>query len=141
MVRDTIKSPLWWSIGSVGVIAVSVVALSYWHHYQEQAVAQAGAMPVSAVTPLNGFAPTATDPWERALEFGWAAAVATQTAETEAEWRRVGDLWMQAIVELERVSQTSPQKVKTRARVQQYLANFEYAKSEQSKARLSEFEP
>jgi hypothetical protein len=140
MVRDTIKCPLWWSIGSVGVITVSVVALSYWQHHQEQAAAQTGGMPVGAVTPLNRFEPTATDPWARALDFGWAAAVATQTAETEADWRRVGDLWMQAIVELERVPPTSPQKVEAQAKVQQYLANFEYAKSEKTKARLSKLE-
>ena len=52
MVRDTIKSPLWWSIGSVGVIAVSVVTLSYWHHYQEQAVAQTGAIAGQGSYPL-----------------------------------------------------------------------------------------
>ena len=135
MVHETMRSPLVWSIGGVGLIAGGVVALSYWNHYQPRISAQQGAMPVESVTPSNPAEPTATDPLERAKAFGWEAAVAAQTAETEADWRRVGDLWLQAIAELGQVSQNSPQQAEAQAKIQEYLANFDYAEAEKAKTK------
>ena len=135
MVHETMKSSLLWSIGGVGLIAGGIVALSYWNQHRQDVVPEPVAMSVEAGTSTNGFIPTATDPWERAKEFGWEAAVATQTAASEADWRRTGDLWLQAIAELERVPQDSPQRAEAQAKIQEYLKNFDYAEAEKAKVR------
>lgn len=136
MVQESMKSSLLWSISGVGLVAGGVIALSYWSHGQTTA-SQDILAETTVVTATRGFSPTATVPWDRALEYGWEAAVATQTAATEAEWRRVGDLWLQAIAELERVPQDDLHRVEAQTKIQQYLANFDYAEAEKAKARTA----
>jgi hypothetical protein len=135
MVHESVKSPLLWSIGGVGLVAGGVIALSYWNHHQANAPTAPSAIPPVTAPAEDRFIPTATDPWERALEFGWEAAVAAQTAETELNWRRVGDLWLQAIAELEQVPPESPRRAEVPAKIEAYLANFDYAEGEKAKAR------
>jgi hypothetical protein len=135
MAHESIKSPLLWSIGGVGLVAGSVIAFSYWSHSQTILSTTPSAVTVASASSPEIFTPTATEPWERALEFGWEAAVATQTAATEMDWRRVGDLWLQAIAELDQVSPDSPRRAEAQAKIQQYLANFEYAEAAKNKAR------
>jgi hypothetical protein len=135
MANETMRSPLIWSIGGVGLVVGGLVALSYWRYYQPEFEAQPDAMPIEATAPVDRFEPLTTNPWDRAMEFGWEAAVAAQTAATEMEWRRVGDLWLQAIAELEQVPQDSPRRAEVQAKIQEYLVNFDHAESEKAKAR------
>ena len=135
MANQTMRSPLLWSIGIVGLIVGGAIALAYWN--QRQLISEPPEMPLTAEAAPAPFIPTATDPWERAKEFGWEAAVATQTAATEAQWRRVGDLWLQAIAELEQVPPDAGRQGEVRPKIQEYLANFEYAESEKAKARAN----
>ncbi len=137
MIHPSMKSPLILSIGGVGLVAGSIIALSYWNHHRQPSEMEAATIPQPSLTAPDVFIPTSTDPWERGQEFGWEAAVAAQTASSEADWRRVGDLWLQAIAELEQVSPDSPQRQEAQAKIQTYLANFEYAEGEKAKARAT----
>ena len=139
MIHPSMKSPLALSIGGVGLLAGSIVALSYWNQHRQSLAVEAPAVPAASLslTEPDRFIPSATDPWERGLEFGWEAAVAAQTASSEADWRRVGDLWLQAIAELEEITPDSPRRQEAQSKIQNYLANFDYAEGEKAKARAA----
>jgi hypothetical protein len=131
---DIKKSPILLSIGGVGLIAIGVIALAYWQ--------QQNGMPLSAAqsADANRFTPKAKDSWGRAIEFGWQAAVVTQTATTEADWQWVSELWTQAVDELEQIPGDSPQWVEAQAKLQEYKANLSYSQLARSQASVRELE-
>jgi hypothetical protein len=135
MAHETMKSSLWWSIGGVGLLVGGIVGLSYWSHHPQDSASQLAERTLSPGPSSSQLVSTAADPWERAMDFGWQAAVKTQTATTVTHWRQVEDLWLKAIAELEQVPQSAPQQPQVQAKIQEYLANFDYATAEKMKAR------
>jgi hypothetical protein len=135
MLRESIKSPLVLSIGGVGLLASGMIAWSYARQAKLPTSLEAGTLTQSAEADIQPIEPTSADPWERAMEYGWNAAVAAQTATTEGQWRRVGDLWLLAIAELEQVPKGAPNKAEAQNKIQEYLVNFEYAENRKAEAR------
>jgi hypothetical protein len=134
MVHGAVKSPLALSIGSVGLIVVGIIGLSY---LRQSPGLDGLTNPPQASADLQTaelIKPTATDPWGRAMEYGWAAAVAAQSAQTQADWKRVGDLWLQAVAELEQIPPNSPQAAQAQAKLQEYLKNFDKAEERRATA-------
>gem|GEM_PF-768258 len=135
MFTDIKKSPILLSIGGVGLMASGVVAFAYWNQQQQ------GGSPAAALSAeVTQFTPKAKDPWGRAIEFGWEAAVVTQTATTEVEWQWVSELWVQAIAELKQVPGDSPQWAEAQAKSQEYAANLSYAQTARAQASVRELE-
>jgi len=135
MAHEIMKSSLGWSIGGVGLLVGSVVGLSYWSYHPPDPTSQSVESPLSPGSSSSRLVSTAADPWERAMDYGWQAAVMTQTATTVTHWRQIEDLWLKAIAELEQVPQSAPQQPQVQAKIQEYLANFNYATAEKMKAR------
>ena len=132
MVHSAVKSPLALSIGGVGLIVMGVIALSYLQQSPGLDERPTSSEAITASDTAELVKPTATDPWGRAMEYGWAAATAAQSAQTQADWKRVGDLWLQAVAELEQIPQDSPQAAQAQAKRQEYLKNF--GKAEERRA-------
>ncbi|MBE9113279.1 hypothetical protein IQ273_28280 [Nodosilinea sp. LEGE 07298] len=110
MVQHLAKSPLAWSIGGVGAIAAVVIGLSY--------LGQSN-LPEPELT-LNNFA---VSPWQQGTDLGWQAAVAAQSAKTQADWQQVSDLWGQAIAALESVPTDDPNYAQAQAKAEEYRDN------------------
>lgn len=121
MVLNLAKSPLAWSIGSVGVVAIAIIGLSYLHQ---------GSASVSApeLTPVSA------SPWQQGTDLGWQAAVAAQSAQSQADWQRVADLWGQAIAVLERVPIDAPNYALAQAKAKEYRGNRAIASDRLAKA-------
>jgi len=118
-------SPLLWSIGGVGLVALSLVAIA--HLRQPQLGSE-----VSSGVDVAG--PGATDPWQQAMDLGWQAAVAAQTAHTAEDWQQVGNLWLAAVVHLKAVPPEAEDYPKAQEKMQEYLANFEAAEARKAEA-------
>ncbi|MGB3309527.1 MAG: thermonuclease family protein [Nodosilinea sp.] len=63
----------------------------------------------------------------QALEQGMAAAVATQTAQSASDWRRVEEQWQQAIAHLSAIPSHSDRFATAQQKRQEYAANLTYA--------------
>jgi len=145
MVYDRTQSPLLWSIACVGAVALGAVASSYWFYGRllppesQPMAARAGAEGDAtelADQPMAGADPTtAGDPWQRGRELGWQAAVAAQTATTEADWRQVSTGWRQAIDTLRQVPPNAPNAPEVQAKIQEYLGNLDAAQQRMAQAR------
>ncbi|NMF85113.1 hypothetical protein [Nodosilinea sp. P-1105] len=118
-------SPLLWSIGGVGLVALGLVAIA--HLPQPQLGSE-----VSSGIDVTG--PGATDPWQQAMDLGWQAAVAAQTAHTAEDWQQVGDLWLAAVVSLKAMPPEAENYPKAQEKMQEYLANFEAAEARKAEA-------
>lgn len=123
MVQQLAKSPLTWSIGGVGAIAALAIALSYLS-------TASGPAPAPELTSNE----QATSPWQQGTDLGWQAAVAAQTAQTQADWQQVGDLWSQAIAALERVPAEDPNYAQAQAKADAYRSNRAIARDRQAQA-------
>ncbi|MGF1571127.1 MAG: hypothetical protein ACFCVD_24130 [Nodosilinea sp.] len=134
MVHDSFKSPLALSIGGVGLVALGIIAAAYLSHRPPAEISDQDNSTALAATATHGSMPTSTDPWERAKDFGWQAAVAAQTAETQPDWQRVGDLWLQAVAELERIPAGAPNQAQAQAKIKEYLSNFDRAEARKAAA-------
>ncbi|MBE9156889.1 hypothetical protein IQ265_08610 [Nodosilinea sp. LEGE 06152] len=125
MVQHLAKSPLAWSIGGVGAIAAAAIGLSYLGQSNGQS------NPSEPELTLNNFA---VSPWQQGTDLGWQAAVAAQTAQTQADWQRVSDLWGQAIAALESVPTDDANYAQAQAKVEEYRGNGAIARDRQAKA-------
>lgn len=114
MVQHLAKSPLVWSIGGVGAIAAVAIGLSYLGQSNGQS------SPPEPKLTLNNFS---ASPWQQGTDLGWQAAVAAQTAQTQADWQRVSDLWGQAIAALEGVPADDPNYAQAKAKAKEYRGN------------------
>ncbi|WP_017299833.1 hypothetical protein [Nodosilinea nodulosa] len=123
MVLNLAKSPLAWSIGGVGAIAIALIGLSYLRQ-------GSASVPESEPAPSHSLA----SPWQQGTDLGWQAAVAAQTAQTKVDWQRVADLWGQAIAALERIPTDAPNYAEAQAKAQDYRGNRAIASDRQAKA-------
>ncbi|MGG6239065.1 hypothetical protein ACQ4N7_10535 [Nodosilinea sp. AN01ver1] len=114
MVQQLAKSPLAWSIGGVGAIAAAAIALSYLAENNRQS--NTGEPELT----LNNLS---VSPWQQGTGLGWQAAVAAQSAQTQADWQRVSDLWGQAIAALERVPTADANYAQAQAKAEEYRGN------------------
>jgi hypothetical protein len=136
MVQNLVKSPLTWSIGGVGAIAIVIILASYL-----------GQTPDPDPDPDPGLAPGSTldglssSLWQQGTALGWQAAVAAQTAQTQAEWQQVVALWGQAIVPLGRVPGGDPNYAQAQAKVAEYQANQAIAEVRRARARAEAVSP
>ncbi|MGB3135916.1 MAG: hypothetical protein WBG38_10185 [Nodosilinea sp.] len=117
MVHNLAKSPLAWSIGGVGAIALVMIGVAYL-----------GQSIPSASTPELELAPS-TSPWQQGTELGWQAAVAAQDAQFQTDWQRVSDLWGQAIAALESVPANDPNYAQAQTKAAEYRDNQAIAKN------------
>ncbi len=124
IVESLIKSPLAWSIGGVGVIAIALIGVDYLRQPTEPS-------PSAAIT-LNTVETSL--PWQQGKALGWQAAVAAQTAHTQADWQGVADLWAQAIALLESISEGEADSLQAQAKVEEYRANQAIAAQRQANA-------
>ncbi|PSN14528.1 hypothetical protein C7293_11195 [filamentous cyanobacterium CCT1] len=114
MVQHLAKSPLAWSIGGVGAIAAVAIGLSYLAENNRQST------PPEPELTLNNFS---VSPWQQGTDLGWQAAVAAQSAQTQADWQRVSDLWEQAIAALELVPTNDSNYAQAQAKAEEYRGN------------------
>ncbi|MGB3202384.1 MAG: hypothetical protein WBA99_15875 [Nodosilinea sp.] len=121
MVHQLAKSSLTWSIGGVGAIAAVLIGWSYLSTASGPAPA-----------PELPFNERTTSPWQLGTDLGWQAAVAAQTAQTQAEWHQVSDLWSQAIAALERVPAEDPNYAQAQAKAEAYRSNRAIARNRQA---------
>ncbi|WP_035986993.1 hypothetical protein [Leptolyngbya sp. KIOST-1] len=112
MVLNLAKSPLAISIGGVGAIAALVIGLSYL-----PSASDPGPEPELTLNNLT------VSPWQQGIDLGWQAAVAAQSAQIEADWQRVSDLWGQAIAALESVPADAPNYAQAQAKAEEYRRN------------------
>ncbi|MBD2110698.1 MULTISPECIES: hypothetical protein [Cyanophyceae] len=117
------KSPLVCSIGGVGAIAAVLIGMSYLP-------VASGPAPEPELT-LNS---PSVSPWQLGTDLGWQAAVAAQTAQTQADWQRVSDLWNQAIAALETVPATDANYAQAQAKAEEYRGNRAIAGDRLAKA-------
>ncbi|MEA5450480.1 hypothetical protein VB780_18005 [Leptolyngbya sp. CCNP1308] len=110
MVLNLAKSPLAKSIGGVGAIAAIIIGMSY--------------LPMaSGPVPEQTINRPTLSPWQQGTDLGWQAAVEAQTAQTQADWQRVSDLWEQAIAALETVPATDANFAQAKAKAEEYRGN------------------
>ncbi|MBD2234266.1 hypothetical protein [Phormidium tenue] len=121
MVINLAKSPLVRSIGGVGAIAAVLIGASYLATASDPA-------PEQTINQLS------ISPWQQGTDLGWQAAVAAQTAQTQADWQRVSDLWGQAIAALETVPATDANFAQAQAKAEQYRGNRAIASDRLAKA-------
>lgn len=76
------------------------------------------------------------DFYQQALNYGWQAAVAAQTAKTSQEWEIVSSLWSQAIGKLQSVPKNNPNYVAVRQKISEYRIYREYAQLQQQSPSL-----
>ena len=74
------------------------------------------------------------DYYQQALDYGWQAAVATQTAKTGQEWETVSSLWSQAIGKLQSVPENNPNYPTVRQKVLEYRTYRTYAQNQKQKS-------
>lgn len=74
------------------------------------------------------------DHWAVALEAGFAAATAAQTAATPEEWGEVEQSWTKAIVQLKLLEDGHPNYAEAAEKQAQYEANREAARQQKKKA-------
>ena len=125
MVQQLAKSPLAWSIGGVGAIAAVAIGLSYWGQSNEQS------HPGKPELTLNNLS---VSPWQQGTELGWQAAVAAQSAQTQADWQGVIALWEEAIAALELVPTDDPNYAQAQAKAEEYRGNRAIAGDRLTKA-------
>lgn len=123
MVQHLAKSSLAWSIGGVGAIAAVLIGASHLS-------TASGPAPEPELI-LNNFS---MSPWQQGTELGWQAAVAAQTAQTQADWQQVSDLWGQAIAALESVPANDSSYAQAQAKAKEYRSNWAIARDRLSKA-------
>jgi hypothetical protein len=123
MMQNLARSPLTWSIGGVGAIAIALGGLSYLGQGEP-------ATPASEIT----FNHLAASPWQHSQDLGWQAAVAAQSAQTQTDWQRVADLWGEAIAALENVPAGDDRYAQAQAKIQEYRSNRAIATTHQVKA-------
>lgn len=123
MVLNLAKSPLVISIGGVGAIAAALIGLSYLPPTGDP-------VPDPELT-LNNLT---VSPWQQGTDLGWQAAVAAQSAQSQADWQRVSDLWGQAIAALERVPETDANYSQAQAKAEDYRGNRAIAVDRQASA-------
>lgn len=91
-----------------------------------------------ADTPSQSEAATTEQPdvdhWEAALEAGYSAAVAAQSAQTPEEWDAVAEGWGSAIGSLALVQDDHPNYAEKTAKSDEYKANREAARAKQKAA-------
>ncbi len=121
MVQYLAKSPLAWSIGGVGAIAAIAIGLSY--------LGQSNALEPELT--LHNFSASS---WQQGTDLGWQAAVAAQSAQTQANWQRVVDLWGQAIAALESLPTEHPNYAQAQAKAAEYRGNRAIASDRLAKA-------
>ncbi|MBW4485219.1 MAG: hypothetical protein KME14_22000 [Tildeniella torsiva UHER 1998/13D] len=112
MVLNLAKSPLARSIGGVGAIAAVLIGASYL-----ATASDPDPEPDQTINQLS------ISPWQQGTDLGWQAAVEAQTAQTQADWQRVSDLWGQAIAALETVPATDANYAQAQAKAEQYRGN------------------
>ncbi len=122
IVENLIKSPLAWSIGGVGAIAIALIGVDYLRQPTEPSPSAA----------LNGV--ETSSPWQQGKALGWQAAVAAQTAQTQADWQGVADLWAQAITLLESIPEGEADYLQAQAKTEEYRANQAIATQRQANA-------
>lgn len=120
MVLNLAKSPLVKSIGGVGAIAAVFIGASYLATASDPGPEQTHQVTIA--------------PWQQGADLGWQAAVAAQTAQTQADWQRVSDLWGQAIAALETVAKTDANYAQAQAKAEQYRENRAIAGDRLAKA-------
>ncbi|MBD1876739.1 hypothetical protein H6F75_24950 [Nodosilinea sp. FACHB-131] len=121
MVLNLAKSSLVKSIGGVGAIAAVLIGMSY--------------LPMaSGPAPELTLNHPSVSPWQQGTDLGWQAAVAAQTAQTQADWQRVSDLWGQAIAALETVPATDASYAQAQAKAEEYRGNRAIAGDRLAKA-------
>ncbi|PSR16273.1 hypothetical protein C8255_18710 [filamentous cyanobacterium CCP3] len=125
MVQHLAKSPLAWSIGGVGAIAAAAIGLSYLAENNQPS------NPPEPELTLNNIS---ISPWQQGTELGWQAAVAAQTAQTQADWQRVIALWEGAIAALELVPTDDPNYAQAQAKAEEYRGNRAIAGDRLAKA-------
>ncbi len=136
MVQNLAKSPLTWSIGGVGAIAIAVIMAAYLGQPPDPDPDLAAASDAaSGTTPNSTPDGLSSSLWQQGTALGWQAAVAAQTAQTQAEWQQVVVLWGQAIVPLGRVPKDSSQYAQAQAKVAEYQANQAIAETRRARAR------
>ncbi len=113
MVLNLPKSPLVISIGGVGVIAATLIALAYLG----EAPAPGPADPDLLLNNLS------LSPWQQGKDLGWQAAVAAQTAQSQSDWQQVTGLWDQAIAALQSVPAGDADYDQAQAKVEEYRGN------------------
>ncbi|PZV08028.1 MAG: hypothetical protein DCF32_05735 [Leptolyngbya sp.] len=110
MVLNLVKSPLVRSIGGVGAIAAVLIGLSY--------------LPIAGdPAPELALNNSSISLWQQGTDLGWQAAVEAQTAQNQADWQRVGDLWGQAIAALESVPETDANYAQAQTKAEEYRGN------------------
>lgn len=123
MVLNLAKSPLARSIGGVGAIAAILIGASY--------LATASDPDPDPEQTLNQ---PSISPWQQGTDLGWQAAVEAQTAQTQADWQRVSDLWGQAIAALESLPETDANYAQAQAKAGEYRGNRAIAGDRLAKA-------
>ncbi len=112
MALNPAQSPLAWSIGGVGAIAITLIGVSYLSQGDP-------AIP----GPELSATPSAQSLWQQGKDLGWQAAVAAQGAQTQADWQRVAGLWDEAIALLEQVPAEAPDHSQAKAKAEEYRRN------------------
>lgn len=121
MVLNLAKSSLVKSIGGVGAIAAVLIGMSY--------------LPMaSGPAPELTLNHPSVSPWQQGTDLGWQAAVSAQTAQTQADWQRVSDLWGQAVAALETVPATDANYAQAQAKAEEYRGNQAIAGDRRAKA-------
>jgi hypothetical protein len=75
-----------------------------------------------------------TDKWADALEIGYSAAVAAQTAETPEEWDAVAENYTSAITLLQQVPEANANHGNVEAKIEEYRNNRSVARDQEKKA-------
>ncbi len=124
MVQSLAKSPLAWSIGGVGAIAIALIGLAYLR----EAPALGPADPDILLNNLS------VSPWQQGKDLGWQAAVAAQSAQSQGDWQQVAGLWDQAIAALESVPEGDANYDQAQAKAKEYRGNRAIAANRQAPA-------
>jgi hypothetical protein len=82
---------------------------------------------------------TNKDYYEEAISFAIQASEKTQTAQQEAEWNNVKQLWQQSLSALQSIPEGSTKYTEAQTKISEYTKNLEYSNSQAIKARSAEY--
>lgn len=93
---------------------------------------QATATPVAQ--PSSAPTPAARDSFQRGLERAYSAAVLSQSAESQDDWRLVAGRWQAAIDWMAKVPPGSPDYARAQTKIQEYRRNLAIARNQANRS-------